>query len=206
MAQAVAKEDPGTVVVMTGNLAIRLEQIPGVASVTIDLTDAGGGINVRLEPGADEVVVMEKLRELLAAYGIRSADPKLKLGRPPASKPMLSFDVEVRITPLRSGARIEVATPKVRSFRVVPASPSAIAQGLSDAWCQVKGRIPVEIIDVSVGDSGELRVVASDGRQQTYGSADVSLGWERALTQAVGEALWSVDDRSEGEPLVSNSS
>lgn len=193
---------------MTGTLANRLEQIPGVASVTIDLTDTGGGINVRLEPGADEMLVMERLREILVAYGIRSADPKVQLGRSTrkAHRPRREFDVDVTITPLRTGARLEVFSKNVRSFRVVPANPSAIAQGLSDAWCQVKGRIPVEILSVMIGDEGDLVIVASDGINQTTGTANVSLGWEEALTQAVGEALWSTEsDRPSDRPLASNS-
>lgn len=194
---------------MTGTLANRLEQIPGVASVTIDLTDAGGGINVRLEPNADEYLVMEKLREVLVAYGVRSADPKVQIGRS-SRRPRPTtreFDVEVAITPLKTGARVEVFSKNVRSFRVVPANPSAIAQGLSDAWCQVKGRIPVEIINVTIGDEGDLSVVASDGVHETMGSANVSLGWEEALTQAVGQALWSPDGSPEEErPLTSSSS
>lgn len=192
---------------MTGNLARRLEQIPGIESVTIDLTDTGGGINVRLNAGADEVAVMDKLRTVLVAYGIRSADPKLSLGRPSRSSyPKKSFDVDVVITPLKTGARVEVLGKNVRSFRVVPASSSAIAQGLADAWCQVKGRVPVEIIGVSVGDAGDLTIVASDGSVRTVGTANVSIGWEQALIRAVGDALWSEDPvETSDRPLASNS-
>lgn len=193
---------------MSDRLVNRLEEIAGVASVAVDLTDTGGGINVRLEPGADEDQVMERLRELLVAYGIRSADPKVKLGRPRRVAGISpSSDVEVAITPLRTGARVEVATKKIKSFRVVPANPSAIAQGLSDAWCQVIGRIPVEILKVSVSDAGLLKIVATDGSQETMGIADVSAGWERALTEAIGEALGAGrDSSSEERPLAANSS
>lgn len=192
---------------MTGSLSHRLEQIPGIASVTIDLTDTGGGINVRLDPDADEVAVMEQLRRVLVAYGIRSADPRVSLGRPSrAARPKRHFDVDVVITPLKTGARVEVFGEKVRSFRVVPASSSAIAQGLADAWCQVKGRVPVEIIGVSVGDTGDLTIVASDGTKRTVGTANVAAGWEQALIQAVGEALWSEEPAESGDrPLASNS-
>jgi citrate lyase gamma subunit len=179
---------------VSSNLATRLQDIEGVASVVVDLDQSGGGISVRLKPGANEAVVMEKLRSLLVTYGVRSGDrPRLKLGRtpqpPPARKPA-SLGVEVRITPLSAGGtRVEVQSPKVKSFRVVPSTASAITQGLSDAWCQVLGRIPVEIVSVSVDDSGLLTVVASDGKQQTEGRADVSAGWSNALVSAVGMAL-----------------
>lgn len=195
MAQAFANEHEWEAAELTSKLMSRLQELPGIDSVTVDLTDTGGGINVRLEPGADEVQVMEKLRELLVAYGIRSADPKVELGRSErVTERAVSFGVDVVITPLRSGARVEVATKKVRSFRVVPADPRAIAQGLSDAWCQVIGRVPVEVFEVSVDDNGQLTVMTSDGDTETMGTADVTAGWERALTQAVGEALAAYDD------------
>jgi len=207
MAPSPEKERPEGNRPVTGNLVHRLEQIPGIESVTIDLTDTGGGINVRLEPDADEIAVMEKLRMVLVAYGIRSADPKVSLGRPSRSEqPEKRYDVDVAITPLKTGARVEVLGKNVRSFRVVPASSSAIAQGLADAWCQVKGRVPVEIIGVSVGDSGDLTIVASDGTQRTVGTANVSIGWEQALIQAVGGALWPEKSSESGDlPMASNS-
>lgn len=176
------------------SLASRIEDIPGVAGVTVDLTEAGGGINVRLAPGADESAVMEKVRGLLAAYG---TNPSPQVGRrivrakpPEAPK---DIGVEVRITPIKGGARVEVATPNVRSFRIVAANPMAIAQGVADAWSQVTGRIPVEISSVRLDDDGRIEVTAGDELTQSKGSSNISLGWERALSQAVGAAIGAVD-------------
>jgi len=173
---------------MTSSLASRLEDIPGVASVVIDLEGFGRGIDVRLEPGADEALVMERLRALLAAYGVRSdRQPQVNVGR--SRRPTLDLGVDVTITPIKSGARIEVATRSVKSFRIVAATPVSIAQGLADAWCQVIGRIPVEIVGVSVGDDGQLTVVSFDGETESQGIADVASGWAGALTTAVAGAL-----------------
>lgn len=175
---------------MTSSLANRLGDIPGVASVVVDLEGFGRGIDVRLEPGADEGVVMEKLRALLAAYGIRrDRQPSMSLGRGERGQSLANVGVDVSITPLDNGARIEVATSTVRSFRVVAATPLSIAQGLADAWCQVIGRVPVEIVGVSVDDESRLIVTASDGEQETRGSAAIEHGWIEALTGAVAGAL-----------------
>ncbi len=172
---------------MNSRLASRLEDIPGVASVVIDLEGFGRGIDVRLEPGADEAAVMEKLRALLAAYGVkRERQPRLKLGRP---RPAHHTGVDVQITPIKGGARIEVATASVKSFRIVTANPLSIVQGLADAWCQVIGRIPIEIVSVSLGVDGILSVIASDGEQESRGSGDVAYGWMDALTNAIAGAL-----------------
>lgn len=182
---------------MTPNLTSRLEDIPGVESVVVDLEGFGRGIDVRLEPGADETVVMEKLRALLAAYGVRHDRPPIPVDEEAPSPAQADPGVDVSITPLKSGARIEVSTQTVKSFRIVAATPMAIAQGLADAWCQVVGRVPVEIIEMNVGDDGRLTLVALDGETETRGTADVGRGWVTALTEAVAQALGS--SRASGE-------
>jgi len=191
---------------MTPNLTSRLQEIPGVASVAVDLTDSGGGINVRLEEDADETQVMEKLRSLLVAYGVRTpSPPKLRPHRPEQATRDHQFGVDVQITPISGGARVEVATTSVRSFRVVAATPAAIAQGLSDAWCQVVGQVPVEVVRVSVDDQGTLTVVLNKGGMETQGTADVDSGWEKALTLAVGVALGVSFSNSSESKLAVNS-
>lgn len=170
------------------NLAARLEDLPGVASVVVDLDDAeSGGIRVRLEPDADEAEVMERVRALLVAYGVRSASSRLRVGRATFAGEG-DIGVDVRITPVKGGARIEVIGSTVRSFRIAPPNPSAIAQALADAWCQVLGRIPVEIVRVGRGDDGGVVVVASNGTIESMGRAGLEAGWEMAIARAVGEA------------------
>lgn len=179
---------------MTSSLANRLGDIPGVASVEIDLEGFGRGIDVRLEPDANEAEVMEQLQALLAAYGVKGErQPEFKVDRP-HERP--DAGIKVKITPIRGGARVEVETRKVRSFRVVAANPAAIAQGLADAWCQVVGRIPVEVVEVAVTPDGELRVTCSDGENQTTGTANVASGWETALREAIAQALYPSKDRT----------
>lgn len=172
---------------MTSSLASRLGDIPGVASVAIDLEGFGRGIDVRLEPGADEVEVMERLRALLAAYGIKGERDPAPVVRP--RSPRQDHPVVVGISPIKNGARIEVATRTVKSFRIVAANPLSIAQGLADAWCQVIGRVPIEIVRVEVDVAGSLVVVGSDGDREMSGSGSIDSGWVEALTAAVGGVL-----------------
>ena len=175
---------------MKPGLTSRLQEIAGVDSVVVDLTDTGGGINVRLEPGADEVFVMDKLRALLVAYGVRSpTPPKIRPPSPHAFESPKPLGVEVAITPLDKGARVEVSTRNVRSFRVVAATPMAIAQGMADAWCQVVGRAPLEIVSVTRDSDGGLTVTATDGQTQTSGTTHAPANLEEGLAQAVGGAL-----------------
>ena len=180
---------------MTPNLATRLQDIPGVASVVVDLDDdEDARINVRIEEGSDEADVLERVRALLVAYGVRSErTPALRIGRRrrrPAAKPL---GVRVVITPIADGARIEVFGRSVRSFRIVPATPLAIAQGLADAWSQVVARVPVEIVNVTVDADETITVTADHGGVRTVGSASVADGWTDGLAAAVGYAIDVVD-------------
>jgi hypothetical protein len=173
---------------MSSSLASRLGDIPGVASVVIDLDGFGRGIDVRLEPGADEVAVMEQLRALLAAYGVRNdRHPSMNLGR--AARAMTDLGVDVSITPTDGGARVEVSTANVKSFRLVSTDPVSVAQGLADAWCEVIGRLPIEVVSVEVGTDASLTVVANDGEHDSKGSSSTTDGWFDALTSAVGNVL-----------------
>jgi hypothetical protein len=164
----------------------------------LDLEDPeAGGINVRLEPDADEMEVLERVRGLLVAYGVRSQGyPTLRVGRTRMTGDR-RLGVDVRITPIKGGARVEVVGNTVRSFRVVPPEPTVIAQGLADAWCQVLGRAPVEISRVSVTDDKTLEVVALDAPIERTGEAELTDGWTQALALAVGEAIGVISKAEE---------
>ncbi|HLF43765.1 MAG TPA: hypothetical protein VJA46_09605 [Acidimicrobiia bacterium] len=183
---------------MSTNLVNRIQDIPGVAAVSLDLEDPeAGGINVRLEPDADEMEVLERVRGLLVAYGVRSQGyPTLRVGRTRMTGDR-RLGVDVRITPIKGGARVEVVGNTVRSFRVVPPEPTVIAQGLADAWCQVLGRAPVEISRVSVTDDKTLEVVALDAPIERTGEAELTDGWTQALALAVGEAIGVISKAEE---------
>ncbi len=180
---------------MTSTLAVRLRDIPGVASVDVDLDDPDSpGIRVKVAAHADEAEVLERVRALLAAYGVRSRPyPPLKIGRNQRIPGQRALGVDVAITPIKGGARVEVIGKVVRSFRIVPPDAVAIAQGVADAWCQVMGRIPMEIVEVSVADHSELVVVASNGTTETVGRSDISVGWTDAIGEAVGTAIGILD-------------
>ncbi|MFZ0624893.1 MAG: hypothetical protein WAN34_00185 [Acidimicrobiia bacterium] len=178
---------------MSGKLLERLQDIPGVAAVSFDLDDVESGINVRLEPDANEVEVLERVKALLVAYGVRSHDdPDLRVGGS-RLQPAGPLGVEVRITPIKGGARVEVIGKAIRSFRVVMPDPMSVAQGLADAWCQVIGKPPFEITRAKVRDDGVIEVAAVDGDFERVGRADTSQGWELALGLAVGKAIGLIE-------------
>lgn len=187
---------------MKASLTARLQDIPGVAQVVVDLDETSGGIHVKLQPGADEDAVLEKMRGLLVAYGLRPREGRSDtVGRqqPQETAPEAVFEsstgpaddddlgVDVTITPIVGGARVEVAGEKVRSFRVVKPTPLAIVHGVAEAWCQVVGRAPFNVTGVTL-DDGDLVVSVRDGEVETTGRAAVSEGWSDAIPRAVGLA------------------
>jgi hypothetical protein len=181
---------------MREKLVERLQDIPGVASVSLNLEDVESGIRVRLDEDADEAEVLERVRALLVAYGVRSPDQSgMEIGNRLAQA-RAALGVDVRITPVKGGARVEVIGTAIRSFRLVQSTPMAIAQGLSDAWCQVLGRIPLEVTKVGLSDKGMLSVAASDGKTESVGHADIVDGWTMALSLAVGRAIGAVEPDS----------
>ena len=59
----------------------RLRTVDGVASIRVELGDEGvDAIKVEVTPGADEAGVLEEIRQVLVAYGLRSRRPGWKLG------------------------------------------------------------------------------------------------------------------------------
>jgi len=182
---------------MKEKLVERLQDIPGVESVSLDIEELESGIKVKLDEDADEAQVLESVRALLVAYGVRSLEhPNLEIGNR-LSQARAALGVDVRISQVKGGARVEVIGTAVRSFRLVPSTPMAIAQGMSDSWCQVLGRIPLEISRVTLSDDGTLTVVATDGTQERTGHADIVDGWTMALPLAVGRAIAVVEPASE---------
>lgn len=178
---------------MTPGLVTRLQDIPGVEAVAVDLGEESGGINLRIASYADEREVMRQVHELLVAYGARGlSKPRVRLGRNPSAS--VDLGVDISITQLGDGARIHVSGGAIESARQVASTPMAIAQGLADAWCQVLGRAPKGVTSVSMSDDGVLVVAVSDGQKLRRGSAEVSSGWTQAIGVAVGSALGFFDN------------
>jgi hypothetical protein len=173
---------------VTPGLITRIQDIPGVEAVAVDLASEPGGLNLRVSPDADEQKVLQEVHELLVAYGVRGlVRPRVTLGQRSGEK--IDPGVDVMISPTELGARIQVSVGEVQSARQVAATAAAIAQGLADAWCQVLGRIPQEVVSVSLNDAGGLTVVISDGTSERRGVGDIDDGWSTALVRSVGMAL-----------------
>lgn len=153
---------------MTG-LEQRLRDVEGVSDIVIELSDDGlEGIRVRMREGTDESEVLDEIRRILVAYGLKGSTRKKS---PSASIPELALEGdndgvdEVSNVDLRnereegeespSGARTDLPTPAIipagdqltvrlsDGARVVEAVADATPLGAADAMiralCEWKG-------------------------------------------------------------------
>ena len=83
---------------MTG-LEDRLRSVNGVSDIVVELSDEGlEGIRVRMHEGTDESQILEEIRRILVAYGLKGSTRK-KSGGPASPVPPLELGEDVASTP-----------------------------------------------------------------------------------------------------------
>ncbi len=98
---------------MTG-LEDRLRSVAGIVGITIELGEEGlEGIRVRLEDGADESEVLEEIRRILIAYGLKPRSFDAATGRLPLPEilpdaPAVAPSAEPHVSMRGVGDRVEV--------------------------------------------------------------------------------------------------
>lgn len=128
----------------------RLREVEGVADLVVDLEEEGG-IRLRLREGADERLVLDDVRRILAAYGLHPGEgavvPLLERPSPPGRVVVESPSVSVRRAAGEAEIRLEAGE------RVVVARSAPTAAGIAEAMVTaVSGWIDVPAPDrVTVG-------------------------------------------------------
>lgn len=174
----------------------RLREVEGVADLVVDLEHEG--VRISLQEGIDEESVLEEVRRILAAYGLRPGArggvPTVERPGPPGRTVLEMPTVSVRRVADEAEVRLEAGD------RVVVARSDRSASAITEAMVTaVSGWIDVPAPDrVSVGRTrvrGEPVVVVvvhrSDGAAAGAGMAAPSLadGLYRASRAAV-ESLY----------------
>lgn len=175
---------------MTGGLEQRLRTVSGVSGLRIDLGREGlEGIHVSLDEGTDEAAVLDEIRRILMAYGLRSRPGALVCGDKP---PTLPDSVWMGKVAGRSTARLTYGDHVFEGFGTldwtgaVDACASAIAQALGKP-------IPQGVIAdrLGIGDIDVVVVVCKDGGPPSAGIAVVTRGVAQALVFAITQALFT---------------
>jgi hypothetical protein len=177
----------GGAMTITG-LRQRLENLEGVAGIQLELAETGlSGIRVTLRDGADEGVVLERIRSMLITYGLRSPGPVTATAQPEPK----ADRIRTSITPEGDGMRVEVNADEKSVVRLVDASPLAAARAVAEARAILNGRPAPAILWIGLDAVGEykiLTVLAKSEGEARVGAAVVGSGWAEALDEAVSKA------------------
>lgn len=165
----------------------RLENLEGVAGIQLELADTGlSGIRVTLTEGADEAIVLERIRSMLITYGLRSPGPVTTTNPQPETD-----RIRTSIRPEGDGMRVEISAEGKTVVRLVDASPLAAARAVAEGRASLNGQPAPEILWIgldAVGNYKILTVLAKAGDQARVGAAVVDSGWAEALDEAVAKA------------------
>lgn len=168
----------------------RLEAIPGVSSIQLELGDSGlTGIRVTLAEGADEAMVLDRIRAMLVTYGLKAPESVT----PGFSRVFAADELVTEIEEAGELLRVEVKADGDAVVTLVDPTPLAAARAVGKARAQLTGATNVEVMWIGLDQIGNWRiltVLASVGDEQVNaGSAVVTSGWADALDRAVAAAI-----------------
>jgi hypothetical protein len=169
----------------------RLEALEGVSSIQLELGDTGlSGIRVTLAEGADEAMVLERIRAMLVTYGLRAPET---VGSRRGSRVFAADELVTEIDEAGQMLRVAVKGNDDSVVTLVDPTPLAAARAIAEARAQLTGADSVEVMWIGldqIGDWRVLTVLASVGQEKVNaGSAVVTEGWTDALDRAVAAAL-----------------
>lgn len=172
-----------------GGLRQRLASLEGVADIQLDLTDEGlAGIRVTLQEGAEEAMVLERIRAMLVTYGLRAPEPIVPDPEPVAPE---SDEITAALSQEGDRLRVEVKGQGEVVSSVVEPSPLHAARAVAEGRAKISG-VPIrEVLWIGLDQIGEYRVLTVLTALDTSvaaGSAVVEGDWARALNQALAAA------------------
>ena len=161
---------------MTG-LKSRLESVPGVESIELELGDDGlEGITIRLADDADELAVLEGVRRLLVAYGTRS--PKVLATAGVASTPRSANGHHPDEPPHHEVLDVDRSPSEI----VAPAPVKVVSSGATSATLLTQTGDRVELSVTPAGEQSVAQVVFTKGERTVTRQVPSSA---RAIVQAV---------------------
>ncbi len=174
---------------MNSGLEQRLRTVPGVSGIRIDLgRDGLEGIHVSVDEGSDEAVILEDIRRILVAYGLRS---RTETGWSASEQVALPTSVWLGEVSGRAAARLRYEHGIFEGYGEL--SWDGAVAACTEAIVQATGRpIPerVRAVREVVDDSQLVVCVLVSGQVK---SASVSIadrqGLARALVRALSMAL-----------------
>lgn len=167
----------------------RLENLEGVASIQLELADTGlSGIRVTLSEGADEAMVLERIRAMLVTYGLRAPE-QMTGSRGDAED---HSDLVAVLSQEGDRLRVEVRGQGETVSAIVDPSPLSAARAVAAARAQLRGEPAPEVIWIGLDQIGAFSVLtiltAAPDEKVSVGSAVVEGDWAQALNRALAAA------------------
>lgn len=178
----------------------RLRRITGVADLTIELGDEGlESIRVRIDEDSDEGTVLEEIRRILVAYGLRSRRPGTDVLTDAGVTTDVGADEErsrprIVVGPRGSGLVVRLSGSDRDVERTGERSPIGVAEAMVRAVAEWQGQAEPERIAISMDELDGVPVVTILARREgrvavACASCAVSLAggiWSAANT-VIGE-------------------
>ena len=167
----------------------RLENLEGVASIQLELADTGlSGIRVTLSEGADEAMVLERIRAMLVTYGLRAPDQVM------GHRPEMEEESDLVVVLSQEGdrMRVEVKGHGESVSAIVDPSPLSAARAVAAARAQLRGEPAPEVMWIGLDQIGAFSVLtvlaARADEKVSAGSVVVEGDWAQALNRALSAA------------------
>jgi hypothetical protein len=183
----------------------RLRSVTGVADLTIELGESGlDGIRVRIDEGCDEAQVLEDIRRILVAYGLRSRRPD---GGTPAGIPVLGRAVadddgrpRVQVRPgTDGGLAVEISNSTHSVLEKGPQSPIGAAEAMVRAVARFRGVHRPDRLAMAIDELDGVRVItmlARRGPQVVVAAATCDPSLTDGLFEAAQELISSLEAES----------
>ena len=185
----------------------RLRKVRGVADITVELGDVGlESIRVRVDEGTDEAAVLDEIRRILVAYGLRS-----RKSEPPAVEVADSMKVGNAEAPLRpritvgprgDGLYVRLTEGERIVERMGERSPIGVAQAMVQAVAEWRSVGSPSRIAVALDELDTTPVVTLLARREgrtAVSAASCAVSLAGGIYQAAAGVLAELDPIPDAE-------
>lgn len=184
----------------------RLRAVEGVADITIELGEDGlDGIRVRITEGSDEAAVLEEIRRILVAYGLRSRRrwpgserplpailPETSAPDAPVPPPSTGHDPAVVVGSAEGRLQVELRAGDRRVVAAADPSAAGAAEAMVRAvseWHTLPLPDHLDVFEDRVDDHRVITVVVRRGTAAAAGASVADPSLSRSLYRAARMAL-----------------
>lgn len=179
----------------------RLRKVQGVADITVELGDVGlESIRVRIDEGTDEASVLDEIRRILVAYGLKSRrkDGLAIAANSPKSVGEDEAPVRPRITvgPKGEGLYVRLTEGERIVERVGERSPIGVAQAMVQAVAEWRGVGSPTRLALALDELDSTPVVTMLGRRDgrtSVAASSCAVSLAGGIYQAASGVLEGLD-------------